>query len=45
MLSIWLVILGVSATYQAMIKQFRQNIVNVDNDIIEELNSLFMSIY
>lgn len=36
---------GVSATYQAMIKQFRQNIVNVDKDIIEELNSLFMSIY
>ena len=36
---------GISATYQAMIKQFRENIVAVDKQIIEELNSLFMGIY
>ena len=36
---------GISATYQAMIKQFRENIVAVDKDIINELNSLFMGIY
>lgn len=36
---------GISATYQAMIKQFRQNIIAVDKDIIHELNTLFMGIY
>lgn len=36
---------GISATYQAMIKQFRQNIINVDKDIIDELSDLFMSIF
>lgn len=36
---------GISATYQAMIKQFRDNIVSIDKDIIDELNILFMGIY
>lgn len=36
---------GISATYQAMIKQFRENIVAVDRDIIKELNNLFMGLY
>lgn len=36
---------GISATYQAMIKQFRENIVAVDKDIIEKLNVLFMGLY
>lgn len=36
---------GISATYQAMIKQFRENIRAIDYEIIKELNSLFMGIY
>lgn len=36
---------GISATYQAMIKQFRDNIVTIDKDIIKELNTLFMGLY
>ncbi len=36
---------GISATYQAMIKQFRDNIVAIDKDIINELNSLFFGLY
>lgn len=36
---------GVSATAQKMIEQYRQNIVGVDKDIIEELNKLFMGLY
>ena len=36
---------GVSATAQKMIEQYRQNIVAVDRDIIEELNKLFMGLY
>lgn len=36
---------GISATYQAMIKQFRENIVAVDRDIIEKLEVLFMGLY
>lgn len=36
---------GISATYQAMIKQFRENIVAIDKDIIKELNDLFMGLY
>lgn len=36
---------GISATYQAMIKQFRENIVSIDRDIINELNTLFMGLY
>lgn len=36
---------GVSATAQKMIEQYRQNIVAVDKDIIEELNILFMGLY
>lgn len=36
---------GISATYQKMIEQYRDNIRAIDREIIEELNSLFMSIY
>lgn len=36
---------GISATYQAMIKQFRENIVAVDKEIIEKLEVLFMGLY
>lgn len=36
---------GISATYQAMIKQFRENIVAVDREIIEKLECLFMGLY
>lgn len=36
---------GVSATAQAMIKQYRQNIVAIDKEIIEDLNILFMGLY
>lgn len=36
---------GISATYQAMIKQFRENIIAVDKEIIERLNCLFMGLY
>lgn len=36
---------GISASYQAMIKQFRENIVAIDRDIIKELNVLFMGIF
>jgi hypothetical protein len=36
---------GVSATAQKMVEQFRENIVNVDSDIIKELNTLFMGLY
>lgn len=36
---------GISATYQAMIKQFRENIISVDKEIIDELNILFMGIF
>ena len=36
---------GVSATAQAMIKQYRQNIVMVNRDIIKDLSSLFIGIY
>lgn len=36
---------GISATYQAMIKQFRENIVACDTEIIERLNVLFMGLY
>ena len=35
---------GISATYQAMIKQFRENIVACDTEIIERLNVLFMGL-
>lgn len=35
---------GISATYQAMIKQFRENIVACDKMIIEKLNDLFFRI-
>ena len=35
---------GISATYQAMIKQFRENIVACDAEIIERLNDLFMGL-
>jgi hypothetical protein len=36
---------GISATYQKMIQQYRENIRAIDREIIEELNTLFMSIY
>lgn len=36
---------GISATYPAMIKQFRENIRAVDYEIILELNQLFMGLY
>lgn len=36
---------GVSATAQAMIKQYRQNIVMIDRDIINDLSTLFMGVY
>lgn len=36
---------GISATYQKMIQQYRENIRAIDREIIEELNSLFMTIY
>lgn len=36
---------GVSATAQKMIEQYRQNIIAIDKEIIEELNILFMGIY
>ena len=36
---------GVSATAQKMVEQYRDNIIAIDRDIINELNSLFMSIY
>lgn len=36
---------GVSATAQKMIEQYRQNIIAIDNDIIKELNILFMGLY
>lgn len=35
---------GISATYQAMIKQFRDNIRAIDYEIIQELNNLFIRI-
>jgi hypothetical protein len=36
---------GVSATAQRMIQQYRENIVAIDEQIIEELNKLFMGLY
>ena len=36
---------GISATYQAMIKQYRENILTIYNDIINELNDLFMGVW
>lgn len=36
---------GISATYQAMIKQFRQNIISVEKTIIKELEPCFMGLY
>ena len=36
---------GVSATAQKMIKQYRENIIAIDKDIINELNDLFMGLY
>ena len=36
---------GVSATAQRMIQQYRENIVAVDEEIIDELNKLFMGLY
>lgn len=36
---------GVSATNQKMILQYRENILSINKDIINELNKLFMGIY
>ena len=36
---------GVSATAQKMIEQYRQNIIAIDEQIIEELDKLFMGLY
>lgn len=36
---------GISSTYQALIKQYRENIVSIDKDIIHELNILFMGLF
>lgn len=36
---------GITASYQKMVEQFRDNIVSIDRDIIKELNSLFMGLY
>lgn len=36
---------GVSATAQKMIEQYRQNIIAIDDEIIKELNILFMGLY
>ena len=36
---------GVSATPQKMIEQYRQTIIAIDKQIIEELNTLFMGLY
>lgn len=36
---------GVSATAQAMVKQYRENIIMIDRDIIKDLSSLFMAVY
>ena len=36
---------GVSATAQKMIQQYRDNIIAIDKDIINDLNELFMGLY
>ena len=36
---------GISATAQAMVKQYRENIRAIDYEIIKELSSLFMMLY
>ena len=36
---------GVSATAQKMVQQYRENIIAIDKDIINELNDLFMGLY
>ena len=36
---------GVSATAQKMIQQYRENIIAIDKEIINELNDLFMGLY
>lgn len=36
---------GVSATAQAMVKQYRDNIIMIDRDIIKDLSKLFMAVY
>lgn len=36
---------GVSATAQKMIQQYRENIIAIDRDIINELNDIFMGLF
>ena len=36
---------GITASYQAMIMQYRDTVANYTKEIIDELNSLFMGLY
>lgn len=36
---------GISATAQAMVKQYRENIIAIDEEIIKEMNKCFMGLY
>ena len=36
---------GVSATAQAMVRQYRENIIAIDEEIIKEMNKCFMGLY
>lgn len=36
---------GITATNQKMIQQYRENIMSIDRDIINNLNKLFMGVY
>lgn len=36
---------GISATYQKMIEQYRDNIISINQEIIDELGDLFMLLY
>lgn len=36
---------GISSTYQALIKQYRENVFAFDDEIIQKLNILYMGIY
>ena len=36
---------GVSATAQRMVQQYRDNIIMINRDIVNDLNSLFMGVY
>ena len=36
---------GISATYQKMVQQYRENIIMINRDIIKTVGTLFMSVY